>query len=325
MHPILWMFWICVARLSQQQVNPLRPLCESVSPCWPNKLKFVTLQRFVQVAIAMPQFACDEVCTAHPHAGLICSWLIHRRCALQHKGPVGTSSILPTQAVKKVSKDSIQDQAPVQINGCPFWPPQNAQNKFCCGWCNTSYRCGRVILTWMTICATGMPILHAEASFISAERGLRQEILSQTSLKWCIHFGFIPKLVIFICKQLKRPVAFGAVQEHVWQTGSKKCESGRGCEEATSKNVCAVFWPLKRRERHFQMWHGISTERQQHCLQHVHSPWKWKNVGQTSSSHNDGRTCGGIRVSTSCWLLLRFSQKLSIIFLRDWWGSSHVG
>jgi len=59
---------------------------------------------------------------------------------------------------------------------------------------------------------TGTPILHAEASFISAERGSRQGILSQTSLKRCIHFSFILKLAIFICKQLKRPVAFSAVQ-----------------------------------------------------------------------------------------------------------------
>jgi len=59
---------------------------------------------------------------------------------------------------------------------------------------------------------TGTPILHAEASFISAERGLHQEFLSRTSLKCHICFGFILKLMIFICKQLKRPVAFSAVQ-----------------------------------------------------------------------------------------------------------------
>ena len=63
----------------------------------------------------------------------------------------------------------------------------------------------------MSFCTTGTPILHVEASFISAERGLRRGILSRTSLKHHIHFGFIPKLVIFICKQLKRPVAFSAL------------------------------------------------------------------------------------------------------------------
>jgi len=59
---------------------------------------------------------------------------------------------------------------------------------------------------------TGTPILHVEASFISAERGLRREILSRTSLKHYIHFSFILKLITFICKQLKRPVAFSVVQ-----------------------------------------------------------------------------------------------------------------
>jgi len=33
---------------------------------------------------------------------------------------------------------------------------------------------------------TGMLILHVEASFTSVERGLHQEILSQTSLKYYI-------------------------------------------------------------------------------------------------------------------------------------------
>jgi len=56
-----------------------------------------------------------------------------------------------------------------------------------------------------------MPILLAEASFISAERGLCRRILSRTSLKCHMCFDFIPKLVIFIHKQLKRLAAFGAV------------------------------------------------------------------------------------------------------------------
>jgi len=59
---------------------------------------------------------------------------------------------------------------------------------------------------------TGTPILHVEASFISVERGLRQGILSRTTLKHYIYFSFILKLIIFIYKQLKRPVAFSAVQ-----------------------------------------------------------------------------------------------------------------
>jgi len=64
---------------------------------------------------------------------------------------------------------------------------------------------------------TGAPILHVEALFISAERGLRQGILSQTSLKYYIHFSFILKLIIYIYKQLKRPVAFSLVHFDVKQ------------------------------------------------------------------------------------------------------------
>jgi len=63
----------------------------------------------------------------------------------------------------------------------------------------------------MRFCTTGTPILHAKASFISAERGPRRGISSWTSLKHCIHFSFIPKLMIFVYKQLKRPVAFSAM------------------------------------------------------------------------------------------------------------------
>jgi len=74
-----------------------------------------------------------------------------------------------------------------------------------------SYRCNEVIPKRTTFCTTGTPILHVEAPFISAERGLRRGISSRTSLKCHIHFSFILKLIIFIYKQLKRPVAFSAV------------------------------------------------------------------------------------------------------------------
>jgi len=63
-----------------------------------------------------------------------------------------------------------------------------------------------------TKCETRTQILHAGASFISAERGSHRWILSQISLNHHIHFSFILKLVIFICKQLQRHAAFSAVQ-----------------------------------------------------------------------------------------------------------------
>jgi len=74
-----------------------------------------------------------------------------------------------------------------------------------------SCRCDEVIPMRTRFCATGTPILHAEASFISVGRGLRRGISSWTSLKCCIHFSFILKLAIFIYKQLKKPAAFSAV------------------------------------------------------------------------------------------------------------------
>jgi len=94
-----------------------------------------------------------------------------------------------------------------------FHPPNGAQRTFCSGWDNTSCRCDEVIPKRTTFCTTGTPILHAASLFISesAERGLRRGVSSRTSLKCCIHFSFILKLAIFICKQLKRPVDFSAV------------------------------------------------------------------------------------------------------------------
>jgi len=82
---------------------------------------------------------------------------------------------------------------------------------FCSGWDNTSYRCNEVIPKRITFYTTGTSILHVETSFISVERGLRRGISSRTSLKCYIHFSFILKLIIFIYKQLKRPVAFSVV------------------------------------------------------------------------------------------------------------------
>jgi len=76
---------------------------------------------------------------------------------------------------------------------------------------NMTLALSTMVNTVTTNPATGTPILHVEASFNSVERGLRRGISSRTSLKHCIHFGFILKLAIFIYKQLKRPAAFSAV------------------------------------------------------------------------------------------------------------------
>ena len=75
---------------------------------------------------------------------------------------------------------------------------------------NTSYRCNtshNKLDNW-----------HADSSRRSIVQRSRERtmprISSWTSLKCYIHFSFILKLIIFIYKQLKRPVAFSVVQ--VW-------------------------------------------------------------------------------------------------------------
>ena len=45
-------------------------------------------------SVATPWFACNWLCTEHPHAGLTGSWLIHKRCASQRVGLVATSPTL---------------------------------------------------------------------------------------------------------------------------------------------------------------------------------------------------------------------------------------
>jgi len=154
---------------------------------------------------AMPQTVCVWVWTQCPHAGLIHSWLIHGRCTSQCMGLVATSPAIHKwwrSLLRRVANH--RQQALV----CVFLTVACDQNMFCSGSFDTSCCCRRVIPKWTTIFTTGTPILHLEASFISAERGLRREILSQTSLNHNIHFSSILKL---IRKQLKRPMAFGAV------------------------------------------------------------------------------------------------------------------
>jgi len=65
----------------------------------------------------------------------------------------------------------------------------NAWKTFCSGSHDTSCRHRLVTSQMDNKCTTGMLILHAEASFTSAERGLRGEILSRVSLKCHIQFG----------------------------------------------------------------------------------------------------------------------------------------
>jgi len=160
--------------------------------------------------IATPQIRHPTEC---PHTGLIHPGFIHRRHASQPMGLVATSLIIHKQwrTFLRRATNHRQRRWSMCHNGYVF---QTVMSR--CMWFEH-------VLFWIVItraiivnkvitnCATGTPILHEEAWFISVERGLSQGILSRTSLKYHIHFSFILKLIIFIYKQLKRPVAFSAV------------------------------------------------------------------------------------------------------------------
>jgi len=92
----------------------------------------------------------------------------------------------------------------------------------------------------MRFYATGTPILHAEASFISAERGLHRGISSWTSLKCYIHFSFILKLIIFIYKQLRRPVAFSAVQNGPCERILEQRQLHSMCQQPCLLCLCVI-------------------------------------------------------------------------------------
>jgi len=72
-------------------------------------------------------------------------------------------------------------------------------------------------------------------------------ISSWTSLKYYIQFSFILKLIIFIYKQLKRPVAFSVVHLSTWALlSTMRVKSSRSCwccplSSASTASVC-LWW-----------------------------------------------------------------------------------
>jgi len=112
-----------------------------------------------------------------------------------------------------------------------------------------------------------MPILHAEASFISAKKGLRRGSLSLCVSQMSHLVLFHSELTICICKQLKRHVAFSTVHSStqgavcfacLWNQGlclhdekllngsllSQNCHSffGTQCTVFGSKCFCYTDW-----------------------------------------------------------------------------------
>jgi len=130
-----------------------------------------------QVHCATPQFAYDWLHTEHPHAGLTGPWLIHGRCAPQCMGLVmwlalyfATVKKLAQKSKKPSSADAGLHVATAVSFG-PLWQCMCKGTRFVLFpfWHELSL-CNKVI----TNCTTGTPTLHAEASFNSAERGLRR-------------------------------------------------------------------------------------------------------------------------------------------------------
>ena len=99
--------------------------------------------------------------------------------------------------------------------------PQNTQKTFCSGWCNTSCRCRTShsqFDTWQQVHNWHASSLRGSVAHLSRERIAQRDLepnLSQTLHSFQLHskaHNFHLKLIIFICKQLKKPVTFGTVQ-----------------------------------------------------------------------------------------------------------------
>jgi len=128
----------------------------------------------------------DKARANHLNSGLVThAGLIHGRHASQRMGLVAASPIFHKwqRTLLKRATNQRQRRWPMCRNGYVFWTV------------TTRCICIEHVLFWivltraivakqvMTNCTTGTPILHVEASFTSVERGLRQGISSQTSLK----------------------------------------------------------------------------------------------------------------------------------------------
>jgi len=154
-----------------------------------------------------PNLPIMWLCMEHPHVGLIHPGFIRGRYASQHMGLVDLLALSFTSSEEARSEEKrtiVERHWLNSVTAISFRPLQSEHaNGF-----NTSYRCYQShskVYDW-----------HANSSRrsiveLSRER-ITPRILSRTSLKYYIHFSFILKLIIFIYKQLKRPVAFSVVQ-----------------------------------------------------------------------------------------------------------------
>jgi len=134
----------------------------------------------------------DEARANHLNPGLMThAGLIHGRHASQCVGLVATSPTIHKQwrSLLRGEANHRQRRWSVCRNGCVFQPVMSR------------CMCIEHVLFWIVLTqavvvkqvttnhTTGTPILHVEVSCISAERGMRREILSRTSLKCYIQFS----------------------------------------------------------------------------------------------------------------------------------------
>jgi len=154
-------------------------------------------------ALICPQFGCAQRTLMRDSQRREQRCASHKRCASQRTGPVALLA-LPFAAAKKLAQNSKEppsaDAGLHNTTAASFGPSQSEHAisfDTSCRHCQSHSK----VCDW-----------HADASRRSIVEPSRERITpkisSRTSLQHCIHFSFTPKLAIFICKQLKRPVAF---------------------------------------------------------------------------------------------------------------------
>jgi len=157
--------------------------------CWPQlkmlgfrhggrKQETVTLNRFRKDscnAPICPWLAVHRVSSCGTHSSRIHS----RKTRFSACGTSRCCWPCPSQPAKKLAQKSnkVSSETLVHVSWCMCLldrciKTHVIQTRFVLDRSTRSCRCERVIPKWMTICATGTPILHSEASLISAETGL---------------------------------------------------------------------------------------------------------------------------------------------------------
>ena len=172
-------------------------------------------------AAAMPQIGCEM---EHPHARLIHpGFTCWSECSSVSRGQVAAGPVIHMQWRTLLRRATNQRPGRwcMQHDGYVFQTIACNWNTFCYGSHNMSYHHRLIISNWTTS-------LQVARRFFRQKHHSHQQRQDCTNRSWAKHLSNItiifrscPKLVIFICKQLKRPVAFGAVHWG-WNLGVKQ-------------------------------------------------------------------------------------------------------